>query len=63
MNLADALERIRGYVRKIETQLEPPAPPTPEQIAEKQRQHEKAARERLFRKRHHAQIKADRQFG
>lgn len=59
MNLADALERIRGYVREIETGLEPKVE-SPEKLAEIQRRHEKAARERLFRKRARSQIKADR---
>lgn len=66
MNLADALERIRGYVREIEAYLNPKQE-SPEVLAEKlaetQRRHEKATRERLFRKREHSLRKQDAQIG
>lgn len=62
MNLADALERVRNIIREIEGSLEPKQL-SPDKLAVIQRRHEKAARERLFRKRDRSQVKADRQIG
>lgn len=62
MNLADALERVRNIVRELETELTPKEV-APEKLAEIQRRHEKAARERLFLKRQRSQTKSDRLVG
>lgn len=62
LNLADALERIRNIIRELEGSLEPKQL-SPEKLAVIQRRHEKASRERLFRKRERSQIKADRLIG
>lgn len=62
LNLADALERVRNIIRKLEketTSIEL----APEKLAVIQRRHEKAARERLFEKRIRAQKKSDRLAG
>lgn len=62
LNLADALERVRNIIRELEDELIPKEV-SPEKLAEIQRRHEKAARERLFIKRNRSQVKADRQVG
>lgn len=62
MNLADALERVRNIIREIEVELIP-TELSPEKLANIQRRHEKAARERLFVKRNRSQMKADRSVG
>lgn len=62
LNLADALERVRKIIRELEMELLPKEV-SPEKLAKIQRQHEKAARERLFVKRQRSQIKADRKVG
>lgn len=62
LNLADALERVRNIIRELEQELTPKAV-SPEKLAAVQRRHEKAARERLFVKRHRSQTKADRLVG
>lgn len=62
MNLADALERVRNIIRELENELIPKEV-SPEKLAQIQRRHEKAARERLFIKRHRSQIKENRQIG
>lgn len=51
LNLADALERVRNNIRELEAELEPKPELSPDGPAYIQRRHEKAARERLFRKR------------
>lgn len=62
LNLADALERVRNIIRDLEHELTPKEV-SPEKLAKIQRQHEKAARERLFVKRNRSQTKADRLVG
>lgn len=62
LNLADALERVRNIIRKLEIESTPTELP-PEKLAIIQRRHEKLARERLFVKRIRSQTKHDRQIG
>ncbi|XP_055298254.1 peptidyl-tRNA hydrolase ICT1, mitochondrial isoform X2 [Sitodiplosis mosellana] len=62
LNLADALERVRSIIRDLEEDLTPKET-KPEKLAEIQRRHEKAARERLFVKRSRSQTKSDRLVG
>lgn len=62
LNLADALERVRNIIRKLEIETTPFVL-SEEKLAVIQRRHEKAARERLFVKRNRSQTKADRQAG
>lgn len=62
LNLADALERVRNIIRKLEKENKKTELP-PEKLAVIQRRHEKAARERLFVKRIRAQTKLDRHIG
>lgn len=62
LNLADALERVRNIIRKLEKESIPTELP-PEKLAVIQRRHEKVARERLFVKRFRSQTKLDRQTG
>lgn len=62
LNLADALERVRNIIRSLEKELTPKEA-SPEKLAEIQRRHEKAARERLFVKRNRSQTKSDRLVG
>lgn len=62
LNLADALERVRNIIRKLEKESTPYELP-PEKAAVIQRRHEKAARERLFVKRTRSQTKSDRVIG
>lgn len=59
LNLADALERVRNNIRGLEAELEPKPEISPERLAYIQRRHEKAARERVFRKRYRSQMKAN----
>lgn len=58
MNLADALEKLRNIIRKLEFE---PAKPTEETLQKLQKREEKAARERLHLKRQRSQVKSDRQ--
>lgn len=62
LNLADALERVRNIIRSLEQEMIP-VEVDPEKLAIIQRRHEKAARERLFKKRLRSQSKADRLIG
>lgn len=62
LNLADALERVRNIIRKLEEESTP-LELSPEKLAVIQRRHEKAARERLFLKRIRSHTKSDRQTG
>lgn len=50
LNLADALERLRNIIRDLEKEMIP-TELSEEKLANIQRNHEKAARERLFIKR------------
>ncbi|KAL5279230.1 hypothetical protein ACFFRR_003696 [Megaselia abdita] len=58
MNLADALEKLRNIIRKLEFE---PAKPTEQTLQKLQKRQEKAARERLHIKRQRSQVKSDRQ--
>lgn len=62
LNLADALERLRNIIRALEKESEVKETSL-EKLAEIQRRHEKAARERLFVKRFRSQTKSDRNVG
>lgn len=57
MNLADALEKLRNIIRKLEFE---PAKPTAETLEIVQKKQEKAARERVNDKRQRSQVKSDR---
>lgn len=59
MNLAHVLERMRNIIRTIEKDGGPKEV-SPEKLEVIRRRQEKAARERLFRKRERSQVKADR---
>ncbi|XP_035781595.1 peptidyl-tRNA hydrolase ICT1, mitochondrial-like [Anopheles albimanus] len=59
MNTADALERLRSFIRQAEQPLlVEPSPETEEML---RRRHEKATRERLAMKRNRSNTKAQRQ--
>lgn len=60
MNLAHVLERVRNIIRTLEKNNEPKVV-SPEKLEVIRRRQEKAARERLFRKRERSQVKANRQ--
>ncbi|XP_055634078.1 peptidyl-tRNA hydrolase ICT1, mitochondrial [Toxorhynchites rutilus septentrionalis] len=59
MNTADALEKLRTFIREAEKPQT--AELSPETIEKLRRRHEKAVRERLAVKRNRSQTKADRQ--
>ncbi|XP_065080423.1 large ribosomal subunit protein mL62 [Ochlerotatus camptorhynchus] len=58
MNTADALEKLRNFIREAEKPLA--AELSPETLERLRRRHEKAARERLAIKRSRSQTKVDR---
>lgn len=62
LNLADALERVRNIIRDLEKKMVP-LELSEEKLAKIQRNHEKAARERLFIKRARSDDKKNRQAG
>uniref|UniRef100_A0A2M3ZC96 Large ribosomal subunit protein mL62 n=1 Tax=Anopheles braziliensis TaxID=58242 RepID=A0A2M3ZC96_9DIPT len=59
MNTADAMERLRSFIRQAEQPLS--AEPSPETEEMLRRRHEKATRERLAIKRNRSNTKAQRQ--
>ncbi|EAA12662.4 AGAP008425-PA [Anopheles gambiae str. PEST] len=59
MNTADALEKLRTFIRQAERPVS--AEPSEETVEKLRRRHEKAARERLAMKRKRSETKAQRQ--
>uniref|UniRef100_A0AAG5CWJ3 Large ribosomal subunit protein mL62 n=1 Tax=Anopheles atroparvus TaxID=41427 RepID=A0AAG5CWJ3_ANOAO len=59
MNTADALEKLRNYIRQAEQPVS--AEPSAETVEKLRRRHEKAVRERLAMKRKRSETKASRQ--
>lgn len=60
--MADALERVRNIIRALEKEMVPQEL-SEEKLAQIQRNHEKAARERLFIKRARSDDKKHREAG